>query len=335
MMPRMASTSPSRSARTDPAVPVASGAAEAGAPLAPTAVEEQHAAERSRLLAIVEALFVTVLWSSSWVLIRRGFDLGMAPLPFAGVRYVLAATVLLAAVASRASTRAAVRALSVGDWIALALLGVVYYTATQGGVFVGLALLPAATFSLLLNLTPVVVSGHGVATGRERPSGGQVVGLAIAAAGVLLYFFPVAGASALALAVGVAVLVANAAGAVLGRGVAHRAIAPPLVVTALSMAIGAALLLGVGIATAGLPQLDARAWAIVLWLAVVNTALAFTLWNRALRHLTAVESSVINGTMLPQLALLGWWFLGEPLGPKAIVGLALVGVGTVVVQLRR
>src|SRR5690606_11415670 len=37
--------------------------------------------------AIAEALLVTVLWSSSWVLIRRGFEHGLPPLSFAGVRY--------------------------------------------------------------------------------------------------------------------------------------------------------------------------------------------------------------------------------------------------------
>ena len=34
-----------------------------------------------------------------------------------------------------------------------------------------------------------------------------------------------------------------------------------------------------------------------------NTALAFTLWNGALRTLSAMESSLINGTMLVQIAL--------------------------------
>ena len=76
-------------------------------------------------------------------------------------------------------------------------------------------------------------------------------------------------------------------------------------------------------------------WLLVAWLAVVNTALAFTLWNHTLRTLTAVESSVINNTMLPQIAILAWVFLDEPLNLRQIIGISLVGVGTLVVQLRR
>lgn len=48
-----------------------------------------------------------------------------------------------------------------------------------------------------------------------------------------------------------------------------------------------------------------------------------------------VESSIINSTMLPQIAVLAWLFLDEPLGPRQMAGLALVGVGMLVVQLRR
>jgi drug/metabolite transporter (DMT)-like permease len=54
-------------------------------------------------------------------------------------------------------------------------------------------------------------------------------------------------------------------------------------------------------------------WATVLWLAVVNSAIAFTLWNRILRTLTAMDPSIINNTMLFQITLLAWVFLGEAL----------------------
>ena len=66
----------------------------------------------------------------------------------------------------------------------------------------------------------------------------------------------------------------------------------------------------------------------------MRTALAFTLWNRTLRVLTAVESSIINSTMLIWIPLLAVAFLGETLSTKEAAGLALVGAGTVLVQLR-
>jgi drug/metabolite transporter (DMT)-like permease len=80
--------------------------------------------------------------------------------------------------------------------------------------------------------------------------------------------------------------------------------------------------------------LGLRQWAIIAWLAVVNTAATFTIWNHIQRTLTAVESSVINNMMLPQIAILAWVFLGEALTGRQIAGMALVGVGTLVVQWR-
>ena len=121
----------------------------------------------------------------------------------------------------------------------------------------------------------------------------------------------------------------------LGRAVNRSRTLDPLLATLVSMGVGATALLGVGIATQGLPTPSAASVGIVVWLAVVNTAFAFTLWNGTLRHLTAVESSVINNTMLIQIAALAWAFLGEALSATQVGGIALVTVGTLVVQWRR
>ena len=106
-----------------------------------------------------------------------------------------------------------------------------------------------------------------------------------------------------------------------------------LTVTVVSMGVGSLLLLAGGFITEGVPRLDLEGWGIVLWLAVVNTALAFTLWNHTLRKLTAVESTLINNTMLIQIAILAWLFLGEPISAKEGIGLLLAVLGVLVVQL--
>jgi drug/metabolite transporter (DMT)-like permease len=54
-----------------------------------------------------------------------------------------------------------------------------------------------------------------------------------------------------------------------------------------------------------------------------------------LRVLTAVESSILNSLMLPQIAILAVVFLGEKLAGKEIIGLLLVGIGGIVVQLKQ
>ena len=100
------------------------------------------------------------------------------------------------------------------------------------------------------------------------------------------------------------------------------------------MGIGGIALLGTGLAVEGFPPFSLTGWLIIAALAVVNTALAFTLWNRSLQHLSAVTSSLINNTMLVQIAVLAWLFLGEQLGLREVLGLALATVGILMASLR-
>jgi len=285
------------------------------------------------LRAVLQALLVTFLWSTSWVLIKIGLR-EVPPITFAGLRYAVAAAILLPGWWHRRSDLCAA---SSGEIVRLVLLALVMYAMTQGGQFLTLAHLDATPFSLLLNFTSVLVALAGLAVLRERPTGAQWAGAAVFTGGAVLYFSPAAlsAGSRLGFALAGLTVLANAAAALLGRSVNRNTRLPPVVVTGVSMGIGAAVLLGVGLATHGLPRLTVGGWAIVVWLAAVNTAFAFTLWNRTLRSLTAIESSVINNTMLIQIAVLAWVFLGESLGPREIGGLALAVLGTVLVQWRR
>jgi len=285
--------------------------------------------------AILQALFVTFLWSTSWVLIKVGLQ-DIPALTFAGLRYALA-FLCLVPLLLRSSRWKSVRGLPRRRWAELILLGLLFYAVTQGAVFLSLAYLPAVTVSLLWNLTTITVALLGVLVLAEPLIILQWGGVALNLVGVLVYFWPAAlpstqAAGLIAAAVGV---LANAASSILGRGVNRRGDLDPLVVTVVSMGVGACALLATGLFAQGLPPLRMVDWAIIGWLAVVNTAFAFTLWNHTLRTLAAVESSIINGTMLVQIPILAWIFLGENLSWQQVVGLVLAGLGTVVVQVRR
>jgi len=283
--------------------------------------------------AVLLALLVTFLWSTSWVLIKWGLK-EIPPLTFAGLRYAIAACVLLPGLWQR---RDEVRTLTRADWLQLGLLGLVLYALTQGGQFLALKYLAAIPFSTILSFTPILVAGASILILRERPSRLQWGGLALALVGAGLYFGPAnpfRGVAVGFLFAGLT-LVAGTFASLLGRAINRRRSASPIVVTSISMTIGAAMLLGVGLRTQGLPAITLQGWGIICWLAVVNTALAFTIWNRTLQVMSATESSVINNTMLVQVAILAWIFLGERPGALAIVGLAAVAIGTALVQLRR
>lgn len=288
-----------------------------------------------RLSALLTAVFVTFLWSTSWVLIKVGLAASLPPLPFAGLRYGLAALCLAPFALGPAEGRRRLREAPRATMGWLLLLGLVYIAVAQGAQFAALALLPAATVSIFLAMTPAVVALASALARSEPPTPLQGAGVAVAAAGAVLYFWPgsLAAAGAAGVAVALVALSANAAGALLGRKVNRESSLPPLSVTFVSLSVGAIVLLSGGVALQGLPPIDLRTAAVVAWLAVVNTAVAFTLWNRSLKTLTAVESSVVNGLMLPQIALLAVAVLGERLGAREVAGLLLVGAGTLVVQL--
>jgi drug/metabolite transporter (DMT)-like permease len=285
----------------------------------------------------LQAILVTFLWSTSWVLIKIGLQVNLPALTFAGLRYTLAFLCLVPFVLPNRQYRATLRALPRSTWGQLVLLGLVYNALTQGAQFVSLSLLPAATITLLLNLTSVVVGVMNVVKGEEKPTTGQWAAMGLSVVGVAVYFLPLnlPPGAWLGLAVATIGLLANAWGSVLGRQVNHTAHLSPLLVTFVSMGVGAFLLLTVGGVTQGFGTLHLRQWLIIGWLAVVNTAFAFTLWNRTLQTLTAVESSMINSLMLPQIAILAWVFLGEGLTGRQIAGLVLVGLGVILVQILR
>jgi drug/metabolite transporter (DMT)-like permease len=294
----------------------------------------QESNTRTHLKAILIALFVTVLWSSSWVLIKFGLE-DIPPLTFSGLRYVWAFLVLLPVALRSHARRAAIRRLPRRDWLRLALAGLVFYTATQGLMYVALAHLQAITLSLMLNFTSVVVAVLGIFWLRELLTVLQWSGVAVYLVGVVVYFTPPGTAEpVMGLIVGGIVVATNAISALLGREINRTGEFDALTVTLVSMGVGSITLLALGIAIQGLPRIDLVGWLIVGWLAVVNSALAFTLWNHTQRTLSATESSIINNTMLIQIAALAWLFLGERLILREIAGLALAALGILLVQVR-
>jgi drug/metabolite transporter (DMT)-like permease len=192
--------------------------------------------------------------------------------------------------------------------------------------------LPANTLSLMLTLSGISIALAGRIFLGERLSALQWGGVLVSIAGALVYFGNITGLSTIGLSLGVLALVANTAGAVLGRAINRTAAISPLLVTVVSMGVGSLILLAAGVASEPFPQLTLGDALIILWLAAVNTALAFTLWNLTLRTLTAAQSSMINNTMLIQIAVLAWIFLGERLSWLQIAGLLVAALGAALVQ---
>lgn len=289
------------------------------------------------LRAVLQALFVTFLWSTSWVFIKLGLQDDIPALTFAGLRYSVAFGCLLLITLHRPVRLAPLRTLSRWQWGGLIMLGLLFYTVNQGAQFLGLAALPAATANLLLSFSAVIVTFLGIYVLAEHPTALQWGGVALYAAGVVVYFYPVTLPAGQVVGVGIVLIgvFANAFATLLGRNINRKNHLNPYLVTLVSMGIGSVVLLITGIATQGLPSLSVTNWMMVGWLALVNTAFAFTLWNYTLRTLSAMESSIINNAMLIQIPILAWLFLGEDVTAKQALALIIAGLGILLVQIRR
>jgi len=292
----------------------------------------------SRRLAVVLGVAVTFLWATSVVLIRVGLtEEDAQPLGFAGVRFTLAAILLLPLALPR------LRAVRVWTADRRSLLGVVIYgllmfCVAQVGFYVALGDLSAATVGLLMGLAPVVTAVVTMRSRQERASLLQVLGIGVLIGGVLVYFGvepPAAGLS-VALLAGIAIPIVVGGSARLGRYLAldaRRLYGGPLGLTALAMTVGGVTTLTLAIVVEGMPAFSPRAWLLIVWLAAINTALAYTLWTQTQRTLRAVEASVLADLTVILIALLGWVALGEALDPLQIAGLLLAVTGVFLVQL--
>jgi probable blue pigment (indigoidine) exporter len=139
---------------------------------------------------------------------------------------------------------------------------------------------------------------------------GQPLGLVIAAIGV----------------VGFAVF------AILSRDVVRMGQLDTFTLTALPLGLGGASLLILAISVEGVTLPSWRVWAIVAWLASINTVVAYILYNRSLEILTALEANVAMNLSPFATALMSFMILGERLTPLQIAGMVIGIVGVALVQ---
>ena len=278
---------------------------------------------------------MTFLWSTSFIIIKWGL-VEIPPITFAGLRYILAFFCFIPFVL-RKKYILEIKQLKPVQWKKLTFLGLIFYTFTQGAQFLGLSLLPSVTVSLMLNFTPILVAIMGIFWLNEKPSILQWAGSSLFIVGVITYFFPISlvGNQAIGLIIMFIGVLANAIAGIIGRDINRNKNISPIIVTFISMGIGAIVLLTVGFTVNGIPVISLKTWLFLIWLAGINTAFAFTLWNLTLRSITAMESSIINGTMLIQIAILAWYFLGENISIQEVIGMIIAALGAILVQFKK
>jgi drug/metabolite transporter (DMT)-like permease len=263
--------------------------------------------------------------------------LEVPPFLFAAVRYTIAFTILGVIFLTVGEGRRTVRreVLKANGRVALIIAGICGYTLAQGLQVVGLFYLPAVTTSFVLNFTPIFVLLLGILFLGERASRIQLMGLIVAMAGAYTFFSERISGVAQELGIIVVVIsgLAWAVYMVIVRKIQRANLFGSFKLTTVTMGIGTAGLVILAAIFDGPKPISLNALTIILWLSVANTALAFLLWNHVLRTIHAYELSVIQNSMLVQIAVLAWIFLGELLTYVMIFGVILVIVGVVLVQI--
>ena len=175
---------------------------------------------------------------------------------------------------------------------------------------------------------PVMVALLSALLLRERLTGAIVLALACALAGtaMLIWVGPETGGARRDTLAGVLLALGSAFGYTMltlcSRTLAGRY--HPLQPITIGFAAGALLLLPFALATGFVISYPAGGWALLLYLGLVPTALAYVLFLTGMRSVTATVASI--ATLIEPLTstLLAWLLFGEQLGPLGVFGAALL-----------
>lgn len=277
---------------------------------------------------------VVLIWGGNFSFMK----MALAELPelsYAGLRFTLAAVILLGVLRWREGSVGAPRE----AWWPLIWMGVLSNTLYQVCFMYGLTHTSVANASLIIATTPLIVALLGAVSGVEALRRPVVLGGLLGFAGVALILI----GKGVELGVGrllgdLAIFGATLCWAVFTLGV--RALKVPistLRLTALTMVTGAPGLLLLG--GEGLVDLDwagvtSRAWIGVAYSTLLAIVVAYLLWNNAVRVVGSGRTAIFN-SMIPLIAMLvAWPLLGEHPRPVQLGGAALI-VGGVLFSRRQ
>jgi len=282
---------------------------------------------RRQLWADLALLGVTVVWGSSFVIVKEALVL-VPPFTFIALRFTVATAVLAALFGRR------MRELSRHD-IGNGLLVGLFLFAGFALQTLGLGLTKASTAGFITGLSVVLVPVVAFLWLRHQPGLGSGVGVLLATVGLGLLSL----GDSLAMGAG-DLLVLGCAIAFALHIVAVGRFAPRVdayAFTIIQLALTGALAWIVALVAepVDLAVLAPPVVAAVLFLGVGATAFAFLVQNVAQRFTSPTHTALVF-TMEPVFAaLFAYALLGEQLGPRALAGGALILAGMLVAELRK
>ena len=276
------------------------------------------------------------IWGSTWLFIKLGLA-DLPPLTFAGVRFVIALTIIFALIRIRSIPFPRARS----EWSLLAITGILSFGLNYGLIFWGEQYISSGLAALLQATIPAfgLVFAHFHLPG-ERLTWARIGGVILGVCGVGVVFsnqLAVAGRQALAGCVAMilsSILVAYSNVLVKARATNLN----PAVLAAGQMFFGLLLLLGVGIPLEGNPlhfHWTPRALIALLYLAIVGSVVAFLLYYWLVLNMDVTKSMLIALVTPVVAVLLGMIVLNEEIGWRTLAGGAMIMLGISLIVLRR
>ncbi|MGY5863257.1 MAG: DMT family transporter [Candidatus Thorarchaeota archaeon] len=290
-------------------------------------------------LAYLALVATTFAWASSLILAKIVFTEDVGPIVFVALRYTIASPFLLIATLQqrRRKTIDSVRK----HWKIIAIAGLSGPFISQIMQYIGLSMTAASDALLLLNLTPIFAVILAAVILKEAITVEKAAGLILATIGAALIVMnttPDYVSFDLFRVLGDVIIIASTlffaingiAGKIAVKSVDAVSITFYSILIAVPFIWISALLLE---DLTVLFRMSAMAWIIVLWVAIVNTVLAFILYYESMKY---IEASRVQIT----LNLIGVWgvlmsviVLQETVTIFQIIGGFLTMVGVVIAQM--
>ncbi len=287
--------------------------------------------------AIIVWILLSLIWGSTWIFIKLGLG-DLPPFTFAGIRFLIASSILWVIVAGRRRPLPSTRL----DWLRLAWTGLIAIAINYGLIFWGETRINSGLASVLQATIPAfgLIIAHFRLPG-ERITARRLAGVMIGISGVGLIFadqMVIEGKAALQGCI--ALLVSSICVAYVNVFVkANCQKIDSTVMAAGQMTFGTIPLLLAGAALEGNPfRLRWTPMALVSlgYLALVGSAVAFMLYYWMITKIEITRALLIS-LVIPVIALLiGWIVLGERITWTIAAGsLAIIsGISLIIVQRR-
>lgn len=285
-----------------------------------------------RLQLLVCFATVYLVWGSTYLVASIGLH-SMPPFLFGGIRFICASLLL----GGTALLLGREFKLDAAEWKHMFVVALGTVLIANGLTNVAMQHIASNT-TAILNASAALWIALFATRGRRAHAIDRrtLIGLVIGFAGTVAIIWPAGGHFDTA-SLGYQVLILFAVFCWSGSTVYIRNVHSKLDVlsfTAIQMMMGGLMMTAVGLATGEAAQLhwSKPGFIAMAYLTILSSCLAYTAFAWLARHTTPALVGTYSYVNPAIASILGWWFLGEKLGPGQLIGMAVMFAGVALVS---